>query len=758
MTVRRRLAAIALFGLLTVVAFGQDGPPDNLVVNSDLEQGQAGGSAKGWHTQKEGGAEGTVALTDKEAHSGKLSFLIDHANDTGFIHPNAGFPLTRGEYIFRFWAKSTADIEFTANLYWAGKKWETVFSRSLKLAKDEWRKFEFPVAFIDDFPASIQIGLHKPGRMWLDDVELIQVRKIARTPAAQVWDTGTTSPDPLTPQALAQSGRWTARTGGDAASRRFNGDAVLANDRLTLVVRRGAAAAELYSRSGETVTLRARLRPLAGSAGALKSDSIDLIDQDPDGARIRVAAGAASVEFCVGRGKAFVETVAGAGVRTLRIESPSRFAVLPDFFADDLVIDAARIRVARAELPSENFLMQPLGRGDAIVFDIAEARDQDMEVTLNGEGEGRQITGAEIGFGKKGGKIWVAVLEGPRIWHTVTFAAADAGRKMDLNWKAPFPAQWRIDCSHTAGLFDSWEMLIEQSDGSFAKPGWLGAGSTAIPASRQRWTTVLGTFNYPFWIDQAGRGFAQPFKNAKLTFDGPAVIYPANRTEKTPLDVFTVVDLVRDSLGVGPCQYVLDVEGTRSQYKGLATCALRDLLTKIYSAGQQKPKRADVEKGLSDMIVFVKFIRGRIELYRDFAHQIRGYLAEQTPSHPQHQAILAELDRLTQQIDARIADRRDKIKTPEEAAAMVEEFRKNVMDYEGPDLLDKVKAFTAAMVVMGGNQDELAGECRWAVKALRQRAGLAVAEDTSFALIGHEIRSRTQSVLRNPASHEGARH
>ena len=61
---KRTIAAISLLGLLAAAGLGQTNPPDNLVINSDLEQGQAGGSAKGWHTQKEGGAEGTVALTD----------------------------------------------------------------------------------------------------------------------------------------------------------------------------------------------------------------------------------------------------------------------------------------------------------------------------------------------------------------------------------------------------------------------------------------------------------------------------------------------------------------------------------------------------------------------------------------------------------------------------------------------------------------------------------------------------------------------
>jgi hypothetical protein len=61
-------------------------------------------------------------------------------------------------------------------------------------------------------------------------------------------------------------------------------------------------------------------------------------------------------------------------------------------------------------------------------------------------------------------------------------------------------------------------------------------------------------------------------------------------------------------------------------------------------------------------------------------------------------------------------------------------------------------------VEIGDNQDELSGECRWAVKVLRQRAAILVAADPRVAPITSEIRARTREALRNPAEHEGARH
>ena len=59
---------------------------------------------------------------------------------------------------------------------------------------------------------------------------------------------------------------------------------------------------------------------------------------------------------------------------------------------------------------------------------------------------------------------------------------------------------------------------------------------------------------------------------------------------------------------------------------------------------------------------------------------------------------------------------------------------------------------------VGGNQDELVGECRMHVKVLRQRAGMAMATNPAAAEVAKEIRDRTQKILRNALSYEHPRH
>jgi len=551
------------------------------------------------------------------------------------------------------------------------------------------------------------------------------------------WDTGQPSAEPYAAAALRARSGWTELQ----APGTFRGDGVVTNGRVTLVARKKGRGLELYG-AGE---MRARLVAEGAARAALVEVGKGAVCLD------------AGAKFRLKRGEVVVEAEAGGGAKGLRVECPSRYVVLPDFFADDLVVDAAKVPLAKTELPSENFILHLVGKGEAIVAGVFENREQDVRVTLSGEGERRAVAASEIEFGK-GKKIWVAVLEGADVWHSMEVRAEDAKKVVPVGWKMPFPAQWRADFTRQDGLTDSWEMLLQKTKGGeFQKPGLLGYTSR-IPADRKRWTTVLGTFPYPCWIDSEGQGFLQPLAHPALTLRGPAVFYPINRMPETPLEVFTVVDVMRNTLGVGPCEYILDLEGQKSEYKGRATCSVRDTLTPIYQKGKQKEQRDVVDRTLDEGLAFVRHIRGRIERYMDFGRNLKSYLAERKKAKPDLAGPIGDIEKLAGELETRYAARREEIKTPEHVAKMNEDFRRDVKDYEGPDALDRCKAYAKALVVIGGSQDELSGECRWVLKALRQKAGLLMVMEPKMAEIAEEVRKRAQEAMRNPAGHEGARH
>src|SRR5262249_40999568 len=154
---------------------------------------------------------------------------------------------------------------------------------------------------------------------------------------------------------------------------------------------------------------------------------------------------------------------------------------------------------------------------------------------------------------------------------------------------------------------------------------------------------------------------------------------------ETPPYLFTMVDVARNALGVGPCQYILDLEGQKQEYKGVATCNAQDALLKIYGAGQQKKQHAEVEKNLTDALTFVTHIRARISHYVEFGHKIRKYLETEKKARPELREQIAELEKIAEELDARFAEREERIQSVAQVAKMNEEFRKNVVNYEGAD-------------------------------------------------------------------------
>jgi len=537
------------------------------------------------------------------------------------------------------------------------------------------------------------------------------------------------------------------------------------NNKLAIVLRRNTTGAEIYSRRGDNVKSRAVLVPI-GEGGPARLSSVRIVENNSsivavEGVFQTTDGQALILRYQLQVGQPFIKTESRQGVRQLCVEAPCRFAVLPDFFADDIVVDADKIPVSRAELPSENFVVQMLDDGEAILMSVWDERDQDVRITLSGQSEARIINSSEIYYGKKG-SIWVAVMEDRRIWHMRSIAQDDAGKIVRLDWTRPYSAQWRVDWRRDDGLTDSWEMLSQNPNGEYVKHGWFGQPESFgavdwMKPDRERWTTVLGRFQYPCWLDQSGQGYVQPLER-RLRFQGPAIIYPINRLKDTPIDRFTVVDIVRETLGVGPCEYILDVEGQQKEFRGIATCAARDKLNAIYGNKQQRRRRPEVEKALVDVLAFVRHIRARIEDYVAFGRETFSYLAQQKEAHPELAEPLAEMQTITRTIEQYLAKRKTQIKTPEYATDLVEQFRTNLVDYEGDDALERCKKITAGLVEIGGNQDELVGECRMVVKILRQRAGLLMAVDPRTTDICSQIRQRTRQMLREPTSYEAPRH
>src|SRR5258707_79780 len=142
--------------------------------------------------------------------------------------------------------------------------------------------------------------------------------------------------------------------------------------------------------------LRLRLETGAGEP-AVKLERLTLVENTKAAACLEATfktakGGTLAAKFRLKRGDVAVQTEPGTGAGKLRVECPGRFVVLPDFFADDITIDAVKLPPASVEIPSENFLLHPTGNHDAIAMCVFENHQQDVKLTLACEGVNRIIT------------------------------------------------------------------------------------------------------------------------------------------------------------------------------------------------------------------------------------------------------------------------------------------------------------------------------------------------------------------------------
>jgi hypothetical protein len=770
------LAAFVVLAGAAGLALAADAQrPKNLLANPSFEMG-----ADPWEMDSADGCEARFTVDKDDARDCEFSALVTVDKVAGYgVQLGQKVPAGRvgGTYTFAVLAKAVeGPAAVGLRVERNAEPWDAPGqSGPVALQKNQWTElhitFKVDKAYPEGWFAFVSCGQAK-SRFRLDGARLyegeyVAYQKEAQTVAAdagvRLFDTGAASADPLSAAALSQKSGWT-QLPEDQVKHEFAGDAVFQNNRVAVVLRRAGHGAELYSAGPEGWKERAALVPVGQGPtdpAKIQLSSVKVVENNPGDVKVEAAFQAEGKPLGVGYelkiGQLYVKTEPKEGVRALRVEAVCRFAVMPDFFADDIMLDATELPVARAELPSENFLLEMLEGNDALLMSVWTEQDEDVAVTLSGQDAAKRIDGAEIQYGAKG-NVWVAVMTAPQIWHVRDISQADMKKVIPLDWKQPYPAVWRVDWHRTDRLADSWEMIMERPDGAFAKYGWF-RGMDEVPADRTRWATVLGDFLYPCWIDKDGRGNLQPqpFRQ-RARFQGPTLIYPIMRLGGTPLDAYTVVDVVRATLGVGPCEYVLDVEGQRAHSMGIATCACRDTLTPIYEQHQQGPRKAEIEQALTDVMLFVRFIRSRVETYVTFGHDMSKYLDEYGKAHPELAPQVAELERLTRVIDERYNRLRENIKTPDQTQELVDAFRKAHLTDESPQALDACKEFTSALVVIGGSQDELAGECRQAVKVLRQQAGLALATDIRMVELAKEVRKRSQEVLRRPSFHEWPRY
>ena len=352
-----------------------------------------------------------------------------------------------------------------------------------------------------------------------------------------------------------------------AAAARLEGGAAIETPTLLAVLPAGGQTIALLSKgAGPAKYVRLDLAILdAAGKPAGKIAGLKLAQRTQDAVTIAFQAGAAEAKLSAGLGKCAVEIAPGRGAAGLEVRGLGRYSFLPDFFGNDVLYDAAEVRSARAAVPAESFLVQLLDGQAALAMLVWPPEggkddppgERDVSLLAQGDGPDRRFAASQVGFGGK--SIYVALLAGQGIWGGHDLSAAEKDKTFVVpTWRPPFDAQWMTILARRPAVGAAKGLAAETmplralpaaGDQPYSDvfvhpwvPSWLAGGE---------WRLHLeGSLTHMM----TGQKEPQP---AALV----AINYPRDRTVKTPPDAYTLVDVMRQSLGAGPCEYVLDIEG-----------------------------------------------------------------------------------------------------------------------------------------------------------------------------------------------------
>lgn len=399
---------------------------------------------------------------------------------------------------------------------------------------------------------------------------------VPASPFTYVFDTVARSAAPWDAAAVAARRGWAALE-EDELVHEFRGDVALGNDKLVLVLRRSSSGAEIYARTAAGWKPRGSVAPLAapgakpGSLAAVK-----ILENSPGAVMAQgqfAAPGGAPcvLAFRLTTGQSIVELRPGDGAKAVALAAAADWAVVPDFFGDDAVLGAAAGTRPRVGVPAENFFLTLSDQGSAMLMCVWPTPEQRADV-LFAPGARPSITGVEITAAKKADQpIWLAFLQAPGLWHE----GARAG-------DPPFPARWRTDVVRGPGLARS----ADREEAGRSEPG-LGA---------------------------------------------TALTYPIDRNRDTPLATFCPIDVLRTTLGVGPCQYILQTEGLASDANPTPDNVM-NWVEEQFTKRREKRSRDEIRALLEQMTEHVGQAQARVARYAAAVEEI-GRLAPAEPLGP----------------------------------------------------------------------------------------------------------------------------
>jgi hypothetical protein len=266
---------------------------------------------------------------------------------------------------------------------------------------------------------------------------------------------------------------------------------------------------------------------------------------------------------------------------------------------------------------------------------------------------------------------------------------------------------------------------------------------------------LYGHVVWPCWFEGEG-GFVHLARRF-LKVKGPmelVLVYPSDRNSRTPLTALTPVDVMRNTLGVGPCEYVLDREGLQGRSTntgrknfGRGVCDTTVPIEYLFIERLQKRESVLVGHLLDDILADNVAINARVLEFRRFGDELAALAKTMPRESAAASQLLDEAEKTAKEIEALYQEKLPIIKNPARAALVAGRIRE-LASQEDSENLGECKTLTYELRDIAGTQHTMIGDYRVMVKRLRQEAGICGTEDAAAAKTAEKIRKLAVQVLR----------
>jgi hypothetical protein len=275
-----------------------------------------------------------------------------------------------------------------------------------------------------------------------------------------------------------------------------------------------------------------------------------------------------------------------------------------------------------------------------------------------------------------GKSVWLAFLEGAGIWR----------RSPDnSDWKPPFAAKWRCSRLGQTGFAESWD---------------LSQGPTTRPKS-----------------------------------GATTVIYPIDRVLATPMTVYCPTDVLRNTLGVGPCEHILATEGLATPANptpdNVMTWIQRQLKRR-----RGRPSVDEVRKRLAEMTTHIERARARMLQYRDLASAVVTLCKDSKA--PSLSATAEQIMKTASKGLLACGDIEGVQRLAGEVLALVDKS----------DAAAKCKPLAAQLHAIGDAQNRTLSQCRLGACWLKQQCVMTAKKDPKLSALADKIRHRVERILK----------